>query len=270
MPLNQIEINHLNKMNRSAQDPLLGNMLASLETSSSGIYSGSSVQSNLNSHSDSTGSFVHGLGTISTQSASAVNLTGGFINGVKYGTATSYSAFESDGTLYFTGSATIWDDLVMPLTQTKVGANLKPDFDFDNIGYLFPQNDKTEILYLVFQMPHGWKEGSGIEPHVHWRQNANQNPVFKIDYKWFNIGGIIPNSFQTFVMNNPEFTYTSGSLQQLSTGSILLDGTGKTISSLLTAKLYREDNDYTGDVLAYHFDVHVEKDTFGSRKEYEK
>ena len=265
MAMNSKQIKDLNREDRASQNIRLGNFLASLETSSSGVYSGSNIQANLNTHISTTGSNVHGLGTASTQSASAINLTGGFINGVKFGTATDYATFGNDGTLTFSGSATTWDDVVMPLTQTKQGANLKPDYDFTNVGYLFPQNDPAEILYLTVQMPHGYKEGSDIHPHVHWSQGTSACAIFKADYKWFNLGDPIPTAFQTFVMNTAVKPYTSGSIQQLTGGSAVIIGTGKEISSLMNIKLYRDDNVYTGDVLTFQFDVHIEKDSIGSK-----
>lgn len=48
---------------------------------------------------------------------------------------------------------TYYEDLRMPFTQAKQGATLKPDFDYTNVGLLFPQNDATEIAYFIAQLP---------------------------------------------------------------------------------------------------------------------
>ena len=45
---------------------------------------------------------------------------------------------------------------------------------------------------------------------------------------------------------------------------------GKTISSILQCKLYRDDNVYTGDAGAVSFDIHIEIDSFGSDTEFAK
>jgi len=119
----------------------------------------------------------------------------------KFGDGTNYTEFESDGSMEFVGTATVWNDLFVPLTQTKLGSNLKPDFDQTNIGYLFPQNDTSEILYMMVQIPHNWKEGSDIYPHVHWQQSQDLNVTFKMDYKWFDIGEAVPAGFTTYTMN---------------------------------------------------------------------
>jgi len=94
--------------------------------------------------------------------------------------------------------------------------------------------------------------------------------VFKLDYKWFNIGAAVPESFTTYAMDAYAVTYSSGSIHQISHGGDGIAGTGKGISSLLLCKLYRDDNVYTGDALAFQFDVHFEIDAAGSREEYIK
>jgi hypothetical protein len=167
------------------------------------------------------------------------------------------------------GAATYWDDLLMPLQQGKQGQTDQPAWDATNLGYLFPQNNATHILYLMCQIPHRWKEGTAIYPHVHWKQAANQTPVFKIDYKWTSLGGAVPGAWTTYTMSTKAATYTSGTIHQLSYGAAIA-GTGHTISSVMEIKLYRDDNAYTGNVLATSFDIHFESDLLGSRTEYTK
>jgi hypothetical protein len=181
-----------------------------------------------------------------------------------------YIEFESDGTLKMNGNATTWEDLVMPLTTGKQGALSRPDFDYDNVGYLFPQNDNSEKLYLVMQIPHSYKQETTIYPHLHWLQTTSSNVTWKLDYKWTNIGATVTDNFTTIEMTRTVCTYSSGTLHQISETLNGIDGTGKTISSILAVKLYRDDNIYTGDALAYQFDIHYESDTLGSRQEFVK
>lgn len=162
-----------------------------------------------------------------------------------------------------------WTDLLVPLTQGKVGANSKPDFDYTNIGYLFPQNDTSEALYLIVQFPHQYKIGSDTYPHIHWRQTGANAVTWKMDYKWFNIGDAVPANFTTLTSNALAITYTSGSIHQISSFPAIT-GSGKGISSMLVVKLYRDDNTTTGDVLAFQFDFHYQVDSFGSSQEFIK
>jgi hypothetical protein len=165
---------------------------------------------------------------------------------------------------------TYYDDLFVPLTTTRVGSNAKPDFDFTNVGYLFPKNDATEILYFIVQLPHRWKTGTTIYPHVHWRQTANETPVFKLDYKWYSIGATVPANFVTLTISTKVVTYSTGTIHQISNSTTGISGEGKGISSILVCKLYRDDNQGAGDVLVDQFDIHHEIDAPGSREEYSK
>lgn len=163
-----------------------------------------------------------------------------------------------------------WDDYNVPLIIGKPTAGGKPDYDYTNCGYLFPRNDKTEILIVRCQLPHKWKEGTKIYPHVHWRQKRDEAAVFKIDYKWYNNGALESADWTTFAMSTYAFTYSSGTLGQISYNADGIDGAGKTISSILLIKLYREDNVYAADALVDDFDIHLLLDSAGSNYEYVK
>jgi hypothetical protein len=56
-------------------------------------------------------------------------------------------------------------------------------FDETNIGLLFPQNDTTEIVFVIAQIPHNYKLGTNIKPHIHFVQSSASTPTFKIEYK---------------------------------------------------------------------------------------
>jgi hypothetical protein len=196
----------------------------------------------------------------------AVDVAGG----LTVGGDTHYAEFATDGTLTLNGDATYWDDLSFPLTQGKQGNTTKPDYSYTELGYLFPQNDADEILYLSVQLPHRWKIGSTIYPHIHWHQSADQNVTWKIDYRWFNIGESVPGVWSTYTMDGLVIAYTSGNVHQISRNVLGIDGTGKTLSSCLQIKLYRDDNVYTGDALATMFDIHIECDALGSSQEFVK
>ena len=165
---------------------------------------------------------------------------------------------------------TMWNDLRFSFTQTKQGATALPDFDYTNVGLLFPQNDPAEIVYIVAQMPHDYKLGSNIRPHIHWQQSAATAVTWKMDYKWFKNGDAVPASFTTISTNTGVFTYTSGSICQLSSFPEINGSAIDTVSSILLIKLYRDDNVTTGDVLGFEFDIHYQIDSLGSRLEFVK
>jgi len=161
---------------------------------------------------------------------------------------------------------TVWDDLRFPLTRDKQGQNQKPDFDFTNMGLLFPQNNTTEIVYIIGQFSHSRKNGTDIKPHVHFLQDSSDEPVFKIDYRWYKNGDDPTGSFTTLTATDFVFTYTSGSIAQI-VNFPTIDGSGiNAVSSIIEIRLYRDDNVVSGDVLTKEFDIHYEIDTIGSRQ----
>lgn len=175
---------------------------------------------------------------------------------------------DLDGTLYY---GTIgFEDFKFPLSSTKVGALNKPDYDFTNNGYLFPQNDNTEVLYASDQFPHSMNTSAGATgyPHLHVVQAANQQAVFKLKYRIIGRAQAVPE-FITLTSTGYAYAYTSGSISQIITfPSISLAGV--ITSSLIDIQLYREDNVYTGDILVKSVDIHIPLDSLGSGQEFIK
>jgi len=165
---------------------------------------------------------------------------------------------------------TQWNDLRFSFTASKQGATAEPNFDETNVGLLFPQNDDTEIVFIIAQMPHDWKTGTNIRPHIHWQQSANTAVTWKMDYKWFENGGAVPASFTPISTSTGIFTYTSGDFAQISSFPEIDGSSISSVSSMMLIKLYRDDNTTTGDVLAFEFDIHYQIDSLGSRFEFVK
>jgi len=166
-----------------------------------------------------------------------------------------------------------WEDLRFPATQLKVNpATNRPDFDFTEIRYLFDATS-TETLYMIAQMPHGWKEGSNIRPHVHWQPTTTNtnNVLWRLEYKWTNINEVDTGIWISLDVLDAS-TGVVGTHQIASFGEI--DGTNKRVSSILTMKLSRMGNEgsdnYTADTLLKEFDIHYLIDSNGSLEEYIK
>jgi len=171
------------------------------------------------------------------------------------------------------GQYTVWDDKSFTLSQDKQGQTSKPDYDFTNLGLLFPQNIATEIVYVTDQMSHMKKLGSGIYMHVHYIQSVAAQPIFKLDYKFYNNSDTVPGSWTTISTADGSkgvFTYTSGSILQIASFPIIAAPTDEGVSANIDMKLYRDDNDVTGDVLAKYLDYHYEKDSWGSAGQFTK
>ncbi len=165
---------------------------------------------------------------------------------------------------------TSWDDMKFPFTRDKQGQSSKPDYDFTNMGLLFPYDDPAEIVYITSQMLHAWKQGTTIYPHIHYIQEGADQPTFKMDYRFFNTGDLQPGSFTTVTFDNHVFDYASGDLHQIASidGGISMEGL--TLSCLMDMKVYRDDDLIEADVLGKEFDIHYEINSFGSEEEYIK
>lgn len=182
----------------------------------------------------------------------------------------NYLRISSDGTLNLVGDATTWEDLRVPVTSTKLGGSKDPDFakvldDGDSsqgvFSYLF-SNTTEEEIYFTVQLSHSWKEGSTIFAHVHWSPTsaASGGVTWGLEYSWANIAGVFGNTTLATV----DDTAAEAADTHQMTDSIEIDGTGKTHSSMILCRLYRDvadDNDtYAADVALLEIDFHYEID----------
>lgn len=169
-------------------------------------------------------------------------------------------------------SSSQWTDKSFAATRLRQGALLKPDFDYTNLGLLFPQNDTTEQVFIVDQMLHQKKLDTDLHLHVHFVQTSALMPIFEAQYRTYNNGGTIPG-FTTIdtSANSPAFTYPgSGSIMQIIGFPTLSMPSPESVSACLDIIFYRNDNVVTGDVIVKYIDYHYEIDAAGSRQEYIK
>ncbi len=175
---------------------------------------------------------------------------------------------DLDGTYYFPQVG--WDDLRFPATLVRLGALSKPDFDYTNLGLLFPQDNANEIAYIIAQMPHAMKQGSALHPHIHYVQDEEELPVFKLAYRWYDIGADPTVAFTVITASEFARTYVSGAIHQVVSFPTIPNPGISGVSSLLDLKLYRDDDVVSGDVLVKEFDFHYQVDSLGSGREYQK
>jgi hypothetical protein len=237
------------------------------------------IGSGLDSHIAFTGSAVHNLGTLSTQSASAVVITGGSIvaGNARLGTLVDNTSFEPTGFMVFSGSSIFWDDLRVPMTSSNSGGARPPGFSLFRANggsqgvYAF-QFDKSaeEDLFFEVQMPHGYKLGTTLHPHAHW--SVITIPVggttvrWGLEYSFADINGVftLPSIVYTTATDPVtlykhrinEFTAISGS-------SI------SSVSTMLCCRVFRDvaNDNFDDDAALLEIDFHYQSDTLGSRQE---
>jgi len=171
----------------------------------------------------------------------------------------------------FSMTDTQWRDLKFPLTRDKQGQSAKPDFDFTNLGLLFPQNNEAEEVYLIAQFDHAYKHGSDISPHIHCIQDEAGIPVFEMTYRWEKNGATVGDWTTIETSATPVFTYTSGTIRQILAFPNIDGSSIDAVSSMMDIIIRRQTGDgIAGDVLVKEFDIHYEVDSLGSDTAYTK
>lgn len=188
---------------------------------------------------------------------------------------------ESDGTVRMDGTSTVWEDLRVTLDKGSSSATF--DYISGSNGpqiWFFKDNASVEAMSFTVQLPHGWKEGSTIYPHMHWlpKLTATGNVEWNFEYTWANNNNSSPEVFpaittSTFISTGP-FTARSFLTTTLSASNVGIDGSGKTVSSILICRIWRRSDNpndtYNADAGVLFLDFHYQMDTFGSRSEYTK
>lgn len=182
---------------------------------------------------------------------------------------------EADGTIRMDSSATVWNGTSVKLDKGSNSASLQylSGSNGPEIWY-FRNNSTVEGMSFTVQMPHGWKEGSTIYPDLYWTPRvtslAGEDIEWNFEYSWVNISATpqaIPSATTCTVISYGPFTANSLQKKGLTTAGI--SGIGKSISSLLICRIWRNSSNpsdtYPSDAGVLSVDFDYEMDTYGSR-----
>jgi hypothetical protein len=180
------------------------------------------------------------------------------------GTGTTAENFANPGVNDATlGDASMWDE---GLIDSASGIT----------ALAFPPDRRTEFR-VVAQLPHAYKEGSDIEPHIHYAlKDAIGASTIKLtmQYVWANVNDDFGNttSIEKTIDSGDFSTGDANKHKARSFGEI--DGTGKNISSIFMAVISRDgdssEDDFDEDVYILEFDIHYQRDADGSLQQYTK
>ncbi len=222
---------------------------------------------------------------IKTKATQRVKITGAGITSI--GDGTNQATIAADGTLTLEGEATVFTDLNVPVFATSNSssnppspARLQRNAGATSQGvftYFFSASTEQE-LYFTVQLPHEWKEGSTIYPHVHWvaTTDVNANKVrWGLEYTWINITSAFGTTTTEYgedpIAPNGTVTAYEHVITAIGSG---ISATGKTLSSYLVCRIFRDatagTDNYTGTAGLLGIDFHLEMDALGSRTEYTK
>ena len=165
-----------------------------------------------------------------------------------------------------------WEDMRAPASAINPAGSLAPPTVDNTDGSLVFSKGKIVTLWL--QLPHSWKEGTELRPHLHWTKTTTGAglPNWQMKYKFANAGEVL-TAF-TSLTSGVEGVPNSNTVDKHAIFRFpAIDATSKKISSMLCVVLQRTNNagdTYAGDVKLLEFDIHYQVDTAGSRQEYIK
>ncbi len=182
-----------------------------------------------------------------------------------------------NGRIVLAGSGLAWDDLRVDANSVKLPSSDPPTWTAYKGSLVLAFSDAAagheEGIYFTVQMPHNYLEGSAIYPHVHFvpQDNTGGNARWGLTYTWANLNAAFPAE-ETINVDAACGTTTDAHKMGTLTA---ITGTGKTISSMLICRLFRNSshaNDtYNGkSVYLLEFDIHYQIDSFGSSSETAK
>lgn len=195
-----------------------------------------------------------------------------------FGTYPNYAEFDEDGNFILHGAATVWDDIRIIPNVFDVPGGTDPDIiSYQPAGsgtifkvYAFAKGDEG---FFTIQLPHSYKAGSTLKPHVHWtpgtRGVAENGHVvqWRLDYSFAAIDGTFPAS-QTIPLPD---TCDGVDHKHLMTAEGSISGVGLSSSSQMWGRIYRWNDASdtwvgTGSNLPIfiEFDVHFEQDRMGT------
>lgn len=207
--------------------------------------------------------------------------------------------------------AVFWDDLrvaanmvtvsgsqfTQPPTWTRIAWNNERGPSYSGLyGYTFEHDQygrgMIQNAHFHAQLPHRYKEGSSIEPHIHVRLDPysegepGQMLLLEFEYVWINVGERRQESTTILSINH---TVTEDDLQadNLLISFGFLHKPEANISSMLDCRFSRitfdpswdcdfwtpnglSNDTFMGNLVFKEFDFHYQVDTPGSREIYTK
>lgn len=172
-----------------------------------------------------------------------------------------------------------YDDMTFPLIGEKVDETSgRLSFNFAQGTVEFASNARypEEPVALFRQTKHSWKPGTVGMPHLHWLQKSADVPNWLLQVVTLR-NGVAPDLASFYVPQTHVFTYTSGSLNQI-TVFPQLNFSALKESDMVYCRLYRDTanaslefagaDPLAGAASAYEFDIHMLYEKPGTVNEY--
>jgi hypothetical protein len=171
-----------------------------------------------------------------------------------------------------TGTVTTgWDDLRFPVQSINLsGATAPPSTETDTAkvpGSLLFSGTLDNSVTIIAQMPHRWKRGTVIRPHIHWCKptGSSNTVVWQLTYRIIGNPDEAPGAWSSPITGTLVAGTQTTSDNNLLTSFGDIAMTDKEESAIVAFVLTRaaqssgSDND-TNAVRLYEFDIHYQSD----------
>ncbi len=189
---------------------------------------------------------------------------------------TNFSQFEPDGTYVMNGAATVFSDIVVPLSSAKVPAANAPTWSafIGNLkNYTYGINDFQEFGP---ELKHSYKGGATIQFHIHGAVNGadvnNRTVKFEVEYTIADVpaesgfGDVYPATITV----NAELTIPAGTTDLTGFSIDIGDDTsGDFVQGAIVKgrvrRIASSGTEPTSDPFLTEVGIHIESDTIGTR-----
>jgi len=199
-------------------------------------------------------------------------------DGIKSGDSTNNVELNKTQGVRQNGDTATWDDLRFPPSASKKipGKEAKDQIFKSTVVLKFQDNVDQGITFVV-QLPHDYKLGSDLRPHMHMTLpvagsgSGVENIKFDMTYCIANLSDAFPaESTLTITADMQNELANLHGYVPLGTisGSTIDD-----VSTMILCSLTRDvsvANNFTEDVYLLEVDIHYQKDSLGSEQELSK
>lgn len=180
-------------------------------------------------------------------------------------------------------SMKVWDDLRVALTSSSPGST-SPTMRTWHGGIRAWHFSATieQSLHFEVQLPHAWKTGSNVVPHIHWSPvaggAAGEVVSWGLEYAVADIGANFSTTPAVIYANAhlpPDASLVDDrhyltSFTAIDMSSVVM------LSPMFVCRLFRDatgagkTDDFASEAVGLEFDFHVQFDSFGSIQELKK
>lgn len=171
----------------------------------------------------------------------------------------------------------VWDDLRFPASGINLfGIVTPPTLDVTTLfGTLLFDSATVNAVVGVAQLPHSWKPGTIVKPHIHWTKTTNDPglPLFAFAYAIANAGEVFPAYSDAIANPGVPAVADDDTAQQSAIMKFSdIDMTGFRESCIILWGISRIGGDvgdtYPADARLLEFDIHYQLEKRGTIQEF--